>query len=220
MSPTGPEFDAAARSLFRGNCEELLKLKPFLTIVSNQCDRTLVAYALVWNLAQWGTGVMFDQRKYPDAVSPASPRRGNEIRPGERKITAMGIEIHGGLWGEQATEDFYLCQFADWLREFNETIGLTISIDAAIFEDGEIVGPNESELDQAFLAYVDAKQEYYRAIVKRLDSGMPFDEAFAPIEAFVKADIADPALHGDNVRARWTRESGWRSSPLEDSIRR
>ena len=123
MSPTGPEFDAAARSLFRGNCEELLKLKPFLTIVSNQCDRTLVAYALVWNLAQWGTGVMFDQRKYPDAVSPASPRRGNEIRPGERKITAMGIEIHGGLWGEQATEDFYLASSPAGLENSMRRLG-------------------------------------------------------------------------------------------------
>jgi hypothetical protein len=43
MSPAAPEFDAAVRSLFTGNSIELLKLKPFLTILSNRCDRTLVA---------------------------------------------------------------------------------------------------------------------------------------------------------------------------------
>ena len=205
MSPADPEFDAAARSLFRGNCDELLKLKPFLTIVSNRCDRTLVAYALVWNVARHETSITFDQRKYPDAVAPATPRRGNEIRPGEQKITAMAIEINGGLWGEQATEDFYLRQFDHWLKEYKDAVSLTISMDAAIFEDGEILGPNKSKLDQDFLAYVDAKQGHYRTIVESLDLGMSLDEAFAPIEAVAKANIENPTLGWENVRARWTR---------------
>jgi hypothetical protein len=89
MSPTDPAFDAAARPLFRGNFDELMKLRPFLTVVSNRCDRTLVAYTRAWNVAQHV--IVFDQRKYPDAVAPDAPQRGNEIRPGEQKITAMAI---------------------------------------------------------------------------------------------------------------------------------
>jgi tetratricopeptide (TPR) repeat protein len=209
MLPTDLEFDAAARSLFKGNCDELLKLKPFLTIVSNRCDRTLVAYALEWklewNVARDEKSITFGQRMYPDAVAPTAPRRGNEIRPGEQKITAMAIEINGGLWGEQATEDFYLCQFNNWLREYKDALGLTISMDAAIFEDGEILGPNKSELHLDFLAYVDAKQGYYRTIVEGLDSGMSLDDAFAPIEAVAKTNVENPKFGSENVRIRWTR---------------
>ena len=94
MSPAVPEFDTAVHSLFKGNSEELLKLKASLTILSNRCDRTLVAYALKWEVApRAGRHTSTSQHKYPDAVPPAAPRRGNEIG--------------------QATEEFYLRQFID-----------------------------------------------------------------------------------------------------------
>ena len=100
MSPAAPEFDAAVRSLFTGNSNELLKLKPFLTILSNRCDRTLVAYALKWEVALHAERrITTSQHKYPDAVAPGAPRRGNEIRPGEQQIVAMSIEIDCGRWG-------------------------------------------------------------------------------------------------------------------------
>jgi hypothetical protein len=188
VSPAVPEFDAAVRSLFRGNSDELLKLKPFLTILSNRCDRTLVAYALKWEITQRaGKHLSTSQHKYPDAVAPAAPRRGNEIRPGEQKIVAMSIEIDCGRWGGQATEDFYLRQFIDWFTEYNDANALEISIDAAIFDDGEFIDPNKSKLDQHFGSYVNAKQDYYKIILEGLDSGMSLDEAFAPIEAVVKS---------------------------------
>jgi hypothetical protein len=204
MSPTIPEFDAEVRSLFKGNSDQLLKLKPFLTILSNRCDRILVAYALKWEVAQPdGTSVITPQHKYPDAVAAVAPRRGNEIRPGEQKIVAMSIEIDCGRWGGQATEEFYLRQFIDWFTEYNNANALEISIDAAIFDDGEFIGPNQSELDQHFGSYVDAKQDYYRMIMEGLDAGMSLDAALAPIEAVVRVDAANPGLDIRNVRKMW-----------------
>jgi hypothetical protein len=206
MSPAAPDFDAAVHSLFRGNADELLKLKPFLTILSNRCDRTLVAYAIKWEVAQRiGTYGSMSQHKYPDAVAPEAPRRGNEIRPGEQKIVAMGIEIDCGRWGGQATEEFSLRQFVEWFTEYKDAKALEISIDAAIFDDGEFSGPNKSELDRDFKWYVDAKQEYYRIILKGLNSGMSLDEALAPIEAVIKAAAANPGLHSRDVSTIWKR---------------
>jgi hypothetical protein len=76
------------RLLFRGNSDKLLKMKPFLTILSNHSDRTLVAYALKWEVARpAGKQITTEQHKYPDAVAPAAPRRGNEIRSGVARIT-------------------------------------------------------------------------------------------------------------------------------------
>jgi hypothetical protein len=204
MSPAVPEFDAAVRALFRGNSDELLRLKPFLTILSNRCDRALVAYALKWEVGQRaGKHVITAQHKYPDAVAPAAPRRGNELCPGEQKIVAMSIEVNCGRWGEPATEEFYLRQFIDWFTEYDDADALEISIDAAIFDDGEFVGPNESELDQDFRAYVDAKQDYYRMIIQGLDSGMHLDEALAPIEAIVRATATNPGMDSRDVRKMW-----------------
>lgn len=206
MSPTVPQFDAAVHSLFRGNSDELLKLKPFLAILSNRCDRTLVAYAVKWEVAQHaGRRITTSQHKYPHAVAPAAPRRGNEIRPGEQKIVAMSIEIDCGLWGGQATEEFYLRRFIDWFTEYNDANALEISIDAAIFDDGEFLGPNKSKLDQHFRSYVDAKKDYYRIILQGLDSGKSLDDAFAPIEAVVKANAANPGLDSRDVRTMWKR---------------
>jgi hypothetical protein len=201
MAPTLPEFDATVRSLFRGSSDELLRLKPFLTVLANRRDRTLVAYALKWEVSQRGQQrVITSQHKYPDAVAPAAPRRGNEIHPGEQKIVPMSIELDCGRWGGQATDEFYLRQFVDWLDEYSDVNRLAISIDAAIFDDGEFIGPDESELGQDFSAYVDAKQEYYRRIVQALDSGMSLDEALAPVEAVVRANIADPGFDFSDVR--------------------
>ena len=163
MSPSVPEFDTAVRSLFRGKSDRLLQMKPFVTILSNHSDRTLVAYALKWEVARPGGRLTTtDQHKYPDAVAPSAPQRGNEIRPGERNIALMSIELDCGRWGSEPTEDFYLRQFIGWFKKYKDVSHLEISIDAAIFEDGALFGPNKSELDQHFTAYVDAKQEYYR----------------------------------------------------------
>ena len=106
MSPVVPEFDTTVRSLFRGNSDKLLKMKPFLAILSNHSDRTLVAYALKWEIARpAGRQITTEQHKYPDAVAPTAPRRGNEIRPGEQNIALMSIELNCGRWGE-ATKNF------------------------------------------------------------------------------------------------------------------
>jgi len=204
MAPAVPEFDAAIRSLFSGNSDELLRLKPFLTILSNRRDRTLVAYALKWEVARRaGKHVTTSQHKYPDAVAPVTPQRGNEIRPSEQKFVAMSIEIDCGRWVEQATEEFYLRQFSDWFTEYNDADALEISIDAAIFDDGEFVGPNQSELDQDFRSYVDAKQDFYGMIIQGLDLGMYLDEALAPIEAVAKTNAANPRLDFRDVRKMW-----------------
>jgi hypothetical protein len=224
MSPAEAEFDAAVRSLFRGKSDELLKLKPFLTILSNRSDRTLVGYALEWKITGGaGARITRSQHKYPDAVAPAAPRRGNEIRPGEEKIVVMSIEIDCGRWGREATEEFYLRQFVDWFDEYRDADALEIGIDAAIFADGECIGPNESRLDQDFAAYVEAKQHYYGIVIQGLDAGMSLDDAFAPIEAVVRANAANPALDHRDVRTLWRRIAapevrGWRIKYGDDAV--
>ena len=183
MSCTDSAFDAAVKSWFAGNVAELLALKPLLVCLSNQSGRTMVAYTLRWEIMRNGQReITFSQAKYPDAVAAAVPVRGNEVRAGERIICGMSIELDSGQWTGQATEEFYLRQFAAWSREYDNAASLSISLDAVIFEDGELIGPDESRLRDDFAAYVSAKQDLYHSLVNGLDSGRSMAEVFHPVE--------------------------------------
>lgn len=214
-SPDSREFDSLIRSLFKGNVEELLKSKSFLVIVSNHSPRTIVAYAMEWAVEQDRTQTIRCQFKYPDAVAGAVQLRGNEIRSGEQKIVANGMEIYCGRWGIAPTEECYLRQLADWSGRF---VGaeIRVTLDAVIFEDGELIGPDKSDLGDHFAAYVKAKEDVYRSLVQSLDSGQSMDEAFRPIDATIAAIRADPRLPLENPRAIWSRQAagevvGWRT---------
>ena len=166
-SAADPGFDSEIRALFQGDSEELLKLKPFLVIISNGSTRTMVAYTLTWVLKQpGGSRITHVQSKYPDAVADAFPVRGNEIRPGEQKIDPMSIELDCGRWTGEATGPFYLKQFANWFNEYADATELHICFDAVIFDDGDLLGPNEARLEQDFLTYLNSKEDCYRSILK------------------------------------------------------
>jgi hypothetical protein len=204
VPPDDQEFDSLVGSLFKGNAAELLKLKPFLTIISNRSPRTIVAYTLYWKIKQPNESrVSRSQYKYPDAVGSPMPARGNEIHSGEQKIVAMNIEINCGRWDGEATDEFYLRQFVDWFVEYADASDVHIGFDAVIFQDGEMIGPDQSRLGDHFAAYVAAKQGFYRSLVQSLDSGQSMDQAFGPIEAAIAANTANPRLDSTNLPVMW-----------------
>jgi hypothetical protein len=197
MSCTDPAFDGAAKSWFAGNVAELLELKPLLVCLANQSGRTMVAYTLRWDIVRNGqTETTFAHHKYPDAVADV-PERSHEVRAGERTINAKGIELDCGQWTGRPTEEFSLRQFAAWSREYDNATSLVISLDAVIFEDGELIGPDDSELEQHFAAYVCAKQDLYRSLVRGLDNGRSVADVFRPVEEEMHTD---PHAHLQHVR--------------------
>jgi hypothetical protein len=230
-SPADPEFDSLARSLFRGNSEELLKLKPFLVIISNNSGRTLVAYTLCWEvrMPDGRPFVTRSQHKYPDAVAGSIPMWGNEIRPGEQGLIAEGVEIYCGRWNEKPTEDFCLRQFAEAFERFVNATEMRIGLDAVVFDDGELIGPDISKLNEHFAAYLQAKQDLYCSLLQSLDSGQSMDQAFRPIEAVITAPTTGLRVPHENPLAFWSRQAAaelrvWRKqhgdAALPDIVRR
>jgi len=71
-----------------------------------------------------------------------------------------------------------------------ETIEITL--DAAIFSDGQLVGPDHSNLEQSFMAEFESKQKFFRQIVADLDAGHPMEEAFAPVNALAQQHPPSP----------------------------
>jgi len=60
-------------------------------------------------------------------------------------------------------------------------------VNAAIFADGTLVGPDEeSWLEQLFSSCIAAKQRWYGEVIAALDEGASVQDAFAPVERFVR----------------------------------
>jgi hypothetical protein len=80
---------------------------------------------------------------------------------------------------------YYLDQLrsfpAETKHEYSEVDKIEITLDAVIFSDGLLIGPNQSALDQDFMTYFESKQNLFRQIASDLDSGKSVDQAFAPV---------------------------------------
>ncbi len=59
---------------------------------------------------------------------------------------------------------------------------MSIEIDAVIFDDGEIVGRDTSDLKGHFLTYLQAKQDLYRKVFGQLDAGQSVGAVFGALE--------------------------------------
>jgi len=64
---------------------------------------------------------------------------------------------------------------------------LRIALDAVIFEDGTMLGRDESRLAEHFIEFVLAKQSVYRDIVVGLENGDWRDDVFGPLRETVAA---------------------------------
>jgi hypothetical protein len=178
--PSSSEFEARVRALFPTQADFVLELRPYVAIVENRSSKTIVAYNVAFD-PQFSTGKkgrFGTAHKYPDAVagnqSGQSPLpKGLEIRTGEQRLVSYGVEL-------DPAQDYegHRAQIKRWHEgEFRGAIDLTIRLDAVLFDDGVLIGPNSWRLDEEFLALLEAKQNLYRTIVKRLDEGLPLEQA-------------------------------------------
>jgi len=181
-----PDFDAGAQAILSGYASPVLHLKPYLAIVSNRDPRTVVAYAVAWTATfrNGSSEVTYTQLQFPDAVAGTgnglSLLQGREIKTGGRRLVGMGFEV----WPVEYLDsyrDFGEQRAAPW----GEVINLLVALDAVIFEDGVLLGPDESRLAEHFIEFVQAKQLLYRDIVVGFGNGGGMEEVFAPLRAIL-----------------------------------
>jgi hypothetical protein len=184
---TDPDFDAHAQAIV-GNAAPLLDLKPFLAIVGNRNARTVVAYTVSWaaTLRNESSEFNYTQLKFPDAVAGTanglSLLRGREIRTGDERLVGLGFEV----WPPEHIESFREFGRGAALR-LGEVKQLRIALDAVIFEDGAMLGRDESRLAEHFIAFVHAKQSIYRDVVVGLESGDAREDVIAPLRETLAA---------------------------------
>jgi len=203
ISPLSRAFDNLARPLLGRASDIGLRLKPMLMIVSNESAETVVAFSTTWRVL-YPDGRRFEHRdntSLPHAVcgDVLGERRPSGVEPGAKYLAARGLVIDG--WGTSGDPYFdqFLPQFVvENDRMLANAIELRIELNAVIFADGTLIGPDDDAwLEQIFSTYVQEKQNWYRIVIERLDKGATVAQAFEPVERF----SADRAAQ---------RRSGWR----------
>jgi hypothetical protein len=241
LSPTDPTFDEIATPLLGRVATLALRLKPFVTIVSNVSQQTVVAFSKTWRVTHTSgqTTTFRDHASFPHVVCGDALGSGDPagLPPGASRIEALHVVMHG--WKDQ---DPYFDQFLPQFFDQNERLmanatNLRIELNGAIFEDGTLVGPDdESSLRETFSAHLEGKQVWYRSIIESLDAGHSIDEAFEPLEWFLNdwtrrlhagehPSFGDPRLMSKREAAgdvkRWRRRVSDEELPrlLRESIR-
>jgi hypothetical protein len=196
LSPVSANFDAAVRGLLPDNVVgPALGTKPYLVILSNRSAHTIVAYETVWTIIYTDKSkrrkTTFAPMLFVDAVSGMdgatvlSDPESQPISSGEKRLVAADTNF--GPPSKTITKDGEI-NLVNWLRAVAqdqnanaaEVAEIQINLDATIFSDGILVGPNTSNLDQYFTAKLEAKQKLFRQVVSDLDAGRTVEEALGP----------------------------------------
>jgi len=201
ISPNGADFDPTIQHLLPSDlARTTLGLKPFLVILSNRSGHTIVAFETIWKVTYKDRSpeTSFAPILYLDAVGGTEGKgddslvfTGPEDLPilnGEQRLVAR--ETAFGPPNQKFTQNEEL-DLQNWLRastqnrkaKMADAVEVQINLDAAIYSDGLLVGPDTSNLDQNFTAKLHEKQRLFRQIVSDLDAGHTEEEAFGPAKA-------------------------------------
>ena len=114
-------------------------------------------------------------------------------------VSADALEYDDGGWLPPIIED------KD--REVAATSHLRIELDAVIFDDGELIGPDRSRVGETFATYVEMKQRVYRTLVDRLETCPASEDFFEPVRGMLVPPDRLPADSQQMTRAIYQHEA-------------
>jgi hypothetical protein len=178
ISPSNPDFDSRAAVAAPGWSAFLNDVKPYVALVANESGRKIVAFAVSWTLVA-GSGLSEKRgslTRDPDGIVADFdvPASHYSILPGRQKVVGFDFEI-----SEYKPE--YEDSLRSYLREaleYKNIKTVEIALDAVIFDDGLLIGPDNCSLSSSLTSHLKAKQDLYRAIAGRMEEGSSVQEAF------------------------------------------
>jgi len=219
ISPPALEFDDLARPLIGTRASRVLKMKPMLVVVANDSPSTIVALSVIWRVTKPVGGLVHETNStFPHVVcgDQLISRSRPGVRPGERHVVAAGCVVEG--LDDIGESDEWIEHFvAERDRAVQGARTIAIELDAVIFEDGRLIGPDgDAWLSQLIGDYVTAKQSWYRTILSRLDAGVSVEDAYAPIRDFQEENLRVMGSPEGRLRAFDTRHV-WRTQAAAEA---
>jgi len=153
-----------------GWAQTLRAAAPSIAIVANETDRKIVALSTRFSVEggeRHGSNSVFFVA--PDAIAASELDYGRAsskgILPGRQKMIGFDFEVPGGTYYSGLTReeaDCYDPQVRNWIqttaRELARARTVHVTFDAAIFDDGRLLGDRSSNIATHFDALVRAHQ--------------------------------------------------------------
>jgi hypothetical protein len=223
LSPLDPAFDGIAGPLIGPRSNRLLGLKPLVVVVTNDTRKTVAAVSVIFRVAKPSGGIVaWTNVAFPDVVvGDIGSEKRQGLRPHESTVVSQGVVVED--FDGPGPEDWYRDLIDGVLRQRDEYLQdarhVTIELDAVIFDDGTLVGPDEDgKLTSLFLRRVGAYQQWLQTIAAGLAAGQSVEAAYAPILQFQEEVRArQGSLQGLSADSRDVQV--WRTNAAADLVK-
>lgn len=180
--PTDTAFDHELQRLGFDQDDDARLLKPLSVILKNSSHHSIVAFALRWTLSGPDGWVTTHDQSYiqpSGLLDGARARREHaEVEHQIRQDGSRFVTVGGMARSRDELHALAMSRSSD-ASQFSV---VAVTIDAAIFDDGKYVGPDELGMVGRFKARVDAEQDLMNEIHSRLASGEALKDILAAID--------------------------------------
>jgi len=207
VSPTDPAFEAEVSRITNRKSDKLKEqidaLKPFSVLVKNESSNFVIGYALRWDVTQADGTTISHLRSYTEpstllgrdtnkmrdmgaAIAPHSMRYVSIMSPVTESddglvTSGVGKDVssqHAGQISQLAADKNETALIDLLSLQLARSQSLTVTLDAAIFDDGTCVGPDSGGLFARLQALVDAQNHLLRDALRGVDQGKPVKQVF------------------------------------------
>lgn len=189
VSPLDSDFDRLARPLIGRRADQLFGLKPLLVLIANDTQKAVAAASVIFRVAKPVGGlVSWTNVAFPDVIVGgigSSKRLG--VRPTESTVVAQSVAVED--FDGPEPDEWHRGVIAELVREQDEHLkeaqSVTIELDAVIFHDGTLIGPDQDgRLATLFRLRVTAYQQWLKTIADGLAAGQSVEDAFSTVLKF------------------------------------
>ena len=175
--PTGPGFAEALKKLQLDDKPGMETARPGSVILKNDAQHSIASFAMRWKTKDstgfvWTRDVMHME---PRALLDGGRRRTEHISL--EAGASWLVTVEGMIANPEA-----LRNFSSSFPEPGFTV-VSVQLDSAIFDDGEIVGPDQIGMAPVFRATINAKQDLMEEISGRLRQGESLREILAALNS-------------------------------------
>lgn len=198
IGPSDPSFDERLRKELKGESNEVVDtLKPFSVFLENKGGSSVVAFLIQWCFTradgsnQYYRKAVLNPQALMDGenLSPELRRQSGRIeRDSAIYLSLLSTDGSGILrteitskeaeelkQGKRFDQSSLLRRFGAEAAQFTD---ITVSIDAAFFEDGTFVGPDTSNFFTQTKAVIDAKRDFLNELQAGLSNSAEARDSF------------------------------------------
>lgn len=189
VGPSDHDFESLKGTLSKEGVRLDLSIQPYV-FIKNLGNKRMIAYSLKWELLKDDGRVVTKTRSYSredilmGKEAPEDPSDRIILRPNAARLFSLagygdGQEISltpvSKTGAKSDTEILQKVEQTGLLtgvgKELSHTVGVTVTLDGAFFEDGTFVGPNTSGFFERTSMQIDAKNHMIQEVLRRLNQG-------------------------------------------------